>query len=149
MTKIKIILSLILVILITLTTYGLWQYPVLRENLGETWRLATTRIPENLTELYFENHLELPKTMPETESIPYSFTIHNLENKKVEYTYIVYAKNEKGETMLTKGKVALDHDKYQTIESSVAPGENLRTRIIIQLTGESTQEIAFWLEARQ
>ena len=149
MKIIKIVVGQVIVVVLALTIYSIWSYPDLRTSIKDTWRLATTRIPENLTELYFEDHLNLPKTVPDSESVPYAFTIHNLENKRVEYTYVIYAKNEKGSIILTKDQITIDHDKYETIKVSVPPSENIRTRIVVQLTGESTHEIAFWMEARK
>ncbi len=149
MNKSKIIIGQVITVVIALTIYSIWTYPDLRASIKDTWRLATTRIPESLTELYFEDHLNLPKTIPETEPLPFSFTVHNLENKTVGYKYIVYAITENGSTILSKEEFTLDHDKYETVKTSVSPIENIRTRIVAQITGDSTHEIAFWMEARK
>lgn len=148
MTKKHIFISQILLVLLSLTIYSVWRYPDLRTNIQETWRLSTTSVPETLTELYFENHLDLPKAISESGTTDFSFTIHNLENKSVEYAYLIYAKNENGEMVLSKDKVTIDHDQSKTVSVNIPVNDNIRTKIIIQLTGVSTQQIAFWMEAR-
>ena len=50
--------------------------------------------PERFTELYFNDYAafagKLPKTIAKGETISFSFTIHNLEGKKMNYPYVVY-----------------------------------------------------------
>jgi len=47
--------------------------------------LATTVKPETFTELYFEDHLSLPNMVTLFKENNFKFTIHNLENKDMEY----------------------------------------------------------------
>lgn len=45
---------------------------------------------ERFTELYFNNHLALPKHVSGSMPQPFSFVIHNREGQDMEYSYTVY-----------------------------------------------------------
>ena len=47
----------------------------------------TRPAPESFTELYFLNHTTLPEYVNQDYKYDYSFVVHNLENKPVEYNY--------------------------------------------------------------
>lgn len=51
--------------------------------------LLTKSNPETFTELYFNNHKELPNFVQENKSYDYSFVISNHEGKDVEYNYTI------------------------------------------------------------
>ena len=68
-------------------------------SVKEALILATTVKPETFTELYFENHLSLPKEVTLFKEYNFKFTIHNLENKDMEYPYEVYI-NVNGEKQI-------------------------------------------------
>lgn len=72
---------------------------------------------EPLTELYLENHTELPKNVFLNKTYNFSFTVHNLEYQEVEYNYSanVYDINN---TLLFKiggGKFTLGNNESETI----------------------------------
>ncbi|MEM4638011.1 MAG: hypothetical protein QXK76_03265 [Candidatus Woesearchaeota archaeon] len=48
--------------------------------------ILTKPAPEKFTELYFNNHKELPKYIDLNEKYNYSFTIHNLEHEEKNYS---------------------------------------------------------------
>lgn len=102
--------------------------------------------PETFTELYFENHINLPKTIVRGQNYTFSFTIHNLEYRSVVYPYKVYI--QRGETIvpLEDGSITLNQDGYQTVSVEFGSLENLRSMIVVELT-DKKQKIDFWVEA--
>lgn len=59
------------------------------------WKLLPQ--DEAFTELFLNNHLNLPKEIVKGQTVSFSFTIHNLEGKTVKYPYVVYLQTDKGE----------------------------------------------------
>jgi hypothetical protein len=106
---------------------------------------ATTVKPEAFTELYFEDHNNLPKTIEKGKEYSFSFTIHNLEYKDVEYPYIVYLQIDSEKVILDSGKLSLRNDEYKSQEEDFGPLYNLRTQIVVELPNEN-QQIDFWME---
>jgi len=49
----------------------------------------TRPAPESFTELYFNNHTSLPEYTAINQTIPFSFTLHNLENANKTYNYTI------------------------------------------------------------
>lgn len=47
-------------------------------------------IPESFTELFFTDHLNLPTTISANVDQTFTFTIHNLENKDMSYSWEVF-----------------------------------------------------------
>ena len=109
--------------------------------LSSPLTLATTHQNEPLTELYFENVQELPKTYLPGKTQSVTFTIHNMEGGNVRYNYIVLA----GGALVTDSVTpviadsASDHIKQQF----AIRGRSSRVEIEVRLltTGES---IHFW-----
>ena len=114
--------------------------------LKNAFVLATTKIPETFTELYFEDHIGLPNRIEIGKEQYFKFTIHNLEYKDMTYKYEVIAIDNTVNTTLSSGSVELLHDGYKTI----AENYTLATasgRIKVQVTlVDKDQSIAFWLE---
>jgi len=52
---------------------------------------------EPLTEVYFENHTELPKHLFLNQSYDFTFTVHNLEEQDMNYEYIIESYDENGD----------------------------------------------------
>lgn len=72
---------------------------------------------EPLTELYLENHTQLPKNVYLNKYYNFSFTTHNLEYQDVEYDYSVEA-SDANDTYLFKiaeGTFTLANNESQTI----------------------------------
>jgi len=59
---------------------------------------------EPLTEVYFENHTELPKHLFLGEYYDFMFTVHNLEEQDMNYEYIVEVFDEEGKFMFELGR---------------------------------------------
>lgn len=107
--------------------------------------MATTQKPETFTELYFEDHLNLPSKIIPSKQYKFTFTIHNLENKDTDYSYIIYKYTAGQITSLDEGKISLKKDEYKTAEKTVGPFEALRTKIVVHLTDQN-QDISFWMD---
>lgn len=107
--------------------------------------MATTVKPETFTELYFENHTQLPDKVTRLQKYSFSFTIHNLEYQDMEYPYTVYLQRDNEKTILTHGSVSLKQDESKTIENTIGPFKNLRTKIVVELTNKN-QIISYWLD---
>jgi len=82
--------------------------------------------PEPFTELYFEDHLKLPKLHKINEPYSFKFTVHNLENKDFTYNYLVTATASDSASILDKGKFSLKSDQSKTFK------ENFRIRLPYQ-----------------
>ena len=69
---------------------------------------------EPLTEVYFENHTELPKHVFLDKEYGFSFTVHNLEEQDMNYEYIIEAFDEYGVFMFEIGKneFFLENEEY-------------------------------------
>lgn len=74
---------------------------------------------EPLTELYIENHTDLPQNVFLNKSHNFSFTTHNLEYQVVDYEYTINAYDVNG-TLISNigyGEFALGNNYSQTINS--------------------------------
>ncbi len=116
-------------------------------SVRSTWTLATTVQPETFTELYFENHINLPKAAIKDKVNDFKFTIHNLEYRTITYPYTIYAEADGIKQELDKGSVTLRQDEYKTIlESFSLVIDGKRTKITVLLT-DKNQSIHFWMGA--
>jgi len=91
---------------------------------------------EPLTELYFENHTELPKYLFLNKDYNFSFTVHNLEYTGMKYEYIINIINESGKTTfeLDKKKLYLSNNESKTISENFNINKSFgRSKIDIQL----------------
>lgn len=131
--------------LVALAAFGVFQYAQSNPAIMRMVTLATTQIPETFTELYFENHTQLPGTITRWQKYLFSFTIHNLEYQDVDYPYSVYLQRGDEKTTLSQGVVSLKKDEYKTIEQTVGPFKDLRSKIVVELTNKN-QIISFWLD---
>ena len=109
--------------------------------------LATTQKPETYTELYFENHQNLPKEVISNQKYSFAFTIHNLEYKDVNYPYIVFLEDNGQKTVIDKDTVFLKQGQYKTITEPFILTNPVISRgeIIVKLT-DKNQQIDFWLQ---
>ncbi len=115
--------------------------------IKNTITLATTVKPETFTELYFEDHTKLPHTLTVSEQYSFRFTIHNLENRDMNYPYEFYVDLGKDKLMLDKGNVFIKKDGYKTISRTFVVNDVLkRSRFVVNLINKD-QHISFWAEA--
>jgi hypothetical protein len=115
-------------------------------SISESIAMATTVKPETFTELYFEDHLKLPKDTILEKSNSFKFTVHNLEYKDMDYPYEVYIASSGGKLqMIDKGTFTLKHDQYQTVlERYTLEEEIKRAKVVVDLTSKK-QQIDFWI----
>jgi len=140
---IRIELLLLVVCFIVVGSFRLVKYvPSVKEALI----LATTVKPETFTELYFEDHLSLPSKVTLFKENNFKFTIHNLENKDMEYKYEIYVDITKGKKrMIDKGSVLIKNNEYKTIsEEFIITIPIQRVKVAVNLISKS-QQIHFWM----
>jgi len=114
-------------------------------SVKEVLILATTRKPETFTELYFEDHLSLPDKVTLFKENNFKFTIHNLENKDMEYQYEVYIDLDRGKQMIDKSSVLIKNNEYKTIsEEFTIPIPIQRIKVAVNLINKN-QQIHFWM----
>jgi len=110
----------------------------------DEWKLIPRQ--ERFTELYFNDHTNLPKYISRGEKISFSFVIHNLEEKRIWYPYVVYFKSQDGRTYEIEEKsVFLEDGESKTIkESCTSILADNSGGIFVELK-DSQQEIHFLL----
>ena len=102
--------------------------------------------PERFTELYLENHLQLPKSYVRGGNNSFTFTVHNVEHKPMKYEYVVDAISTESARIITKGSFKLEHDAYKSVTTRIAsPEAATRTKININLENKD-QSIHFWVD---
>lgn len=139
----KIGLCLILFFRILIEINRIIQYfPAIKKTLV----LATTNIPESYSELYFENHNYLPWKIESNQVYGFTFTIHNLENKDMEYAYEVYLdinsirQNQEQRTVFIKKNQFLSIPINFSIKTPIP-----RSKMVVNLINKN-QQIYFWIE---
>ena len=114
-------------------------------SLKEVLILATTVKPETFTELYFENHLSLPDKVTLFKENNFKFTIHNLENKDMEYPYEVYIDVNREKQMIDKSSVLIKNNEYKTISEEFTITIPIkRVKVAINLISKN-QQMHFWM----
>jgi len=114
--------------------------------------IFTTKTSESFTELYFEDHQNLPNQIQLGKGYPFQFSIHNLENEQFEYNYkisIEYYKSDKlqkTETLL-QDTITLEHDQSATIPYTLILEDSFESAKIVVETND--QEIHFWVEEEE
>jgi hypothetical protein len=103
--------------------------------------LAATK--PGFTELYFVD--ELPKTVLPDQEYQFSFAIHNLENKRTTYNYVVNVKSQ----IIKEGTLTLNRGDTAIVSPRFIVQTRLKTQILfsVRLTGKD-QEIHFWADIK-
>jgi hypothetical protein len=115
-------------------------------SVKEALILATSVKPETFTELYFENHLSLPNKVALSEKNNFKFTIHNLENKDMEYPYEVYIDTGRGKKIIYINSVFIKNTEYKTITVDFTITIPIqRAKVVVSLINKN-QQIDFWIE---
>lgn len=105
--------------------------------------------PEPLTELYFEDHMHLPKVISINEPLQFSFTVHNLENQTVNYSSLVTIEPDgeatKSENLSTADFV-LESDEKKTVPVLLDLNNFVgnKVKVVVKLINKD-QTIYFWL----
>ena len=107
-------------------------------SVKEALILATTVKPETFTELYFEDHLSLPNKVTLFKENNFKFTIHNLENKDMEYPYEFYIDVNREKQMIDKSSVLIKNNEYKIIsEAFIITVPTQRVKAVINLIGKN------------
>lgn len=146
----------VVIILIVLAIVSLGNIVTFFYQNRQTISLATSVKPEAFTELYFENHTELPRLMAypnqftwydnaSTNLYSFSFTINNLENKPMNYPYEVYS-FEHNKILIDQGKLFINPNESKTLtEQFTLSNNHSRTKVVVNLI-EKNQQISFWID---
>ncbi len=106
---------------------------------------------EHLTELYFNNHLSLPKLSRAGNKISFSFTIHNLEGKEMEYPYSVYIKSGTIEspTIVDSNKILVKSGESKVISETYTFKSSPATAVVFAELTDLHQNIHFLLSDKE
>jgi hypothetical protein len=141
----KLIISIVSVLIIAGIVAGIFQLVKNVPSIKEAITIAANPKPETFTELYFEDHLYLPDKINLSEENNFKFTIHNLENKDMEYPYEVYIDINGGKQIIDKNSVLIKSNNYKTIkENFIITIPLQRFRVVVNLINKN-QEIDFWM----
>lgn len=112
--------------------------------------LALSKRPESYTELYFTDHLSLPKQLKLGTQYGFEFSIHNLEHKDFTYVYEVTATDEEGEIILDgRSELFLKHDEIGNVDVAFQTPESFeQIKISVNLVNKN-QTIHFWGEREE
>jgi hypothetical protein len=131
---------------------GGWQWVL----LGWTiiiiaFLVALSFIPigkEPLTELYFNDHLAIPKLAHVNDTYNLSFTINNLEYKDMPYPYKITEKYGNVSKTIAEGNIFLADNTSTSVPFSFSFNETFkRAQVQITLT-DKNQSIHLWVDER-
>jgi hypothetical protein len=101
--------------------------------------------PEKLTELYFNNHANLPHSATRNQQISFAFVIHNLETTDYQYVYTVSVDMngtrhlvDTGNILVKNGQYYVKSEKFNLLDSSASQ------KVVVELTNKQ-QAIHFWV----
>ena len=140
----------VLVIVLVLVFTAFINKKIIVTQLND-WQLLPQ--PERFTELYFEDHLNLPQSVIAGEEMEFKVIVHNLEYRRFEYDYEVTVDKPKTATRVNTDNFSLDHDKYKII-SMRFPLEldesttSAKTKVEVKLLNKN-QSIHFWTNVVQ
>ncbi|MCX7997132.1 MAG: DUF1616 domain-containing protein [Patescibacteria group bacterium] len=102
-------------------------------------------VPESYTELYLEDHLEIPVTLMPEQTASASFTIRNRERRTMNYRYTVSRTTGTDTARIASGTARLADGQARSFrfDYSIATTEP-KTRFAIELDGMN-QQIHFWI----
>jgi hypothetical protein len=104
--------------------------------------LATTKKPETLTELYFQDHLGLPSRVTTDQQYSFAFTIHNLEHQDMDYPYEIYILQGQEKQYLDKNSVSVKENETITIQQAFILSEPLtRAKVVVELIDKQSLKL--------
>ncbi len=104
---------------------------------------------EAFTELYFENYLHLPSEALPNHPYIFQFTLHNLEDKDMEYPYEVYFEVGQDKVILDKATIFVKEGNYKTIQERFASASVLpKGKVVVDLINKN-QHIDFLIEGKK
>jgi hypothetical protein len=141
--KLKIVLFSLVVA--GIVTFGI-QQTSLNKTLMNTLALATTVKQETFTELYFENHLNLPTEITPNKVYSFKFTVHNLENEDMTYPYEIYLQAGEIKLPIKKSAITVKNNQYITVEEDFLINAPVtKSAIVVNLINKH-QQIDFLIE---
>ena len=145
-SKARLVLRIVLpIFIIACLVTGVFLLVNYVPSVKEAFILATTKKPETFTELYFEDHLSLQKEITVFKENNFKFTIHNLENKDMEYPYEVYKDINGEKQMIDKSSVLIKNNEYKTITEDFTLAVPMqRFKVVVNLI-DKNQQIDFWM----
>lgn len=148
--SIKIIMSKISlrVKIVTLVFFivflGFWAYINKSEIYTVLYNWKLIPIKEKFTELYLNDHLNLPKKITANETISFSFAIHNLEGENKDYPYTVYLKTSDERIILIEQMtVSVAVDEIKNVNVSYVSAETMSEGMVVVDLNGMNQSIDF------
>ena len=101
--------------------------------------------PENLTELYFNNHTNLPSSATRNQVISFAFVIHNLEATDYQYTYAVSINAHGTRRIIDSGNILVKNNQYCVKNEKIHLMTSEQSQeVVVELTNKQ-QSIDFWI----
>jgi uncharacterized membrane protein len=102
--------------------------------------------PETFTELYFENHENLPSKVEAGETYTFAFSVHSEEYRNMTFPYAIYIQTDKKRIPITKGQFSLMQNQNKTFnEKFTAPALTDGAEVVVNLENKN-QDIDFWID---
>jgi hypothetical protein len=98
---------------------------------------------EPLTEVYFENHTQLPSSVELGKLYNYSFSVHNLEHQRMRYVYTIDLIDENNTLLfnMDSGEFVLAHDESMIVDETFKLVEEFeRARVQVNVTKDLSLE---------
>jgi uncharacterized membrane protein len=127
--------------------YGFLSVLVIVAIIAVIVLIFSIQTTESFTELYFEDHQELPSTIELGETYTFQFSIHNLEQDSVDYPYNIYMEIDGIDQTLNEDSIILSNNQTATITETFTITNNFDTAKIIVESND--QEIYFWVELEE
>lgn len=101
--------------------------------------------PEKLTELYFNNNVNLPGSVTNNQVINFAFVIHNLETTDYQYVYDVSVNANGKRHIVDSGNVLVKNNQYYVKNENFHLMTSFaRQEVVVELTNKH-QSIDFWI----
>src|SRR5438128_1693021 len=102
--------------------------------------------PEKLTELYFNDNVNLPSSETSNQVISFAFVIHNLETADYLYVYEVSVNVNGTRHIVDSGNVLVKNNQYYAKnEKFKLMNSSGRQEVVVELTNIQ-QSIDFWIQ---
>lgn len=106
--------------------------------------LATHKVEQNFTELYFKSPTELPTKVDIGEHLTFEFVIKNSGNLDNEYDYTVYSQIGDENLKIQNDRVQVKQNSVISISVKTKVNRTERQKYVVRLNNEK-QEISFWI----
>ena len=122
-----------------LSVYWIHFSPELRNAIV----MATSVKPESYTELYFENYDMLPSEIEGIRVYPFSFAIHNLEGKTMNYPYEVTVTVDGQKQFIDRSTVTLTKNETKVIDEQFSVSQQITAGKVEVILTQKHQSIDF------